>query len=220
MKLVGGRLCLDFVNTVEAWTSSCMSPTGQSSEMGSMTQSQIFADTPTQEKLVDYASLVRWGEFASVITDWQAHELLRCAAKRTTAATSIWRRALRLRLALYRLCKSFVEGREAAAVELDVLHHELALARRHERLVQDGGRLSWAWEESSGALDRVLWPVARSAAEFLTMDDLSRLRQCQGRECGWMFLDTSRNRSRLWCDMSDCGNLAKVRRWRRRSADS
>lgn len=212
MKLVGGRLCLDFVNTVDAWTSS------QTGQKGQTAQLLDFADTPVQEMLVDYAALLHWAEFASVVTDRQALDLLRCAAKRTAAATSVLRRALRLRLALYRLCKCLVEGWVAAAVELDVLHHELALARRHERLAQDGGHFVWAWEESPGALDRMLWPVARSAAEFFTTDDLSRLRQCQGRECGWMFLDTSRNRSRLWCDMSDCGNLAKVRKWRNRSS--
>jgi predicted RNA-binding Zn ribbon-like protein len=31
-----------------------------------------------------------------------------------------------------------------------------------------------------------------------------------------MFLDTSRNRSRHWCDMKDCGNRAKVSRFRQR----
>jgi predicted RNA-binding Zn ribbon-like protein len=40
--------------------------------------------------------------------------------------------------------------------------------------------------------------------------------QCPGEECGWLFLDITRSGRRPWCDMADCGNLAKVRRFRER----
>jgi predicted RNA-binding Zn ribbon-like protein len=62
----------------------------------------------------------------------------------------------------------------------------------------------------------MLWLIADSAAEMLTTSDLSRLKQCPGDDCGWLFEDTSKNRRRQWCDMQDCGNLAKVRRFRSR----
>ncbi|MCX6026505.1 MAG: CGNR zinc finger domain-containing protein [Chloroflexi bacterium] len=59
----------------------------------------------------------------------------------------------------------------------------------------------------------VLWPVMRSAAELLTSDLASRVGQCQDdRGCGWLFIDTSRNHTRRWCAMGDCGNRAKARR--------
>ena len=74
--------------------------------------------------------------------------------------------------------------------------------------------------DSEAALDRMLWSIAHSGAELLTTGDLSRLRECGGEECGWLFEDTSRNRSRQWCDMQDCGNLAKVRRYRTRLRSS
>jgi predicted RNA-binding Zn ribbon-like protein len=47
---------------------------------------------------------------------------------------------------------------------------------------------------------------------------LERVRECANHDCGWLFLDLSRNRSRKWCDMSSCGNRAKVRRFREREA--
>jgi predicted RNA-binding Zn ribbon-like protein len=57
--------------------------------------------------------------------------------------------------------------------------------------------------------------VARAAALLLTDPGrLSRLRQCGGATCGWLFLDETRNHSRRWCTIKDCGNLAKVRRHR------
>ena len=71
---------------------------------------------------------------------------------------------------------------------------------------------TWLWAEGGKALDCMLWPIARSAADLLTEGPLAAIRLCEGRDCGWLFLDTSRNRTRRWCDMRICGNRAKARR--------
>jgi predicted RNA-binding Zn ribbon-like protein len=77
----------------------------------------------------------------------------------------------------------------------------------------------WAWDESDD-LAAPLWPVLRSAAQVLTGDDLTRVRECDSDSCRWLFLDCSRNRSRRWCDMQVCGNRAKARRHYRRQQKS
>ncbi len=78
----------------------------------------------------------------------------------------------------------------------------------------------WDWQDDpEPALDRVLWPIIRSAAQLLIADELSRLKLCDADDCGWLFVDGSRNRSRRWCDMSDCGNRAKARRYRERQRE-
>jgi predicted RNA-binding Zn ribbon-like protein len=123
-------------------------------------------------------------------------------------------RARALREAIYRIFRAAVQHWEAAPDDLEVLNRELSRARAHEALVADGRRVGYAWK-SDGELDRLLWPVARSAAELLTGELLARVSQCGGDDCHWLFLDTSKNRSRRWCDMADCGNRAKVRRFRR-----
>jgi predicted RNA-binding Zn ribbon-like protein len=66
----------------------------------------------------------------------------------------------------------------------------------------------------------MLWPLAQSAGALLTGDQRARVRECSGHDCRWLFLDLSRNHSRRWCDMNDCGNRAKARRHyqRRRTA--
>jgi predicted RNA-binding Zn ribbon-like protein len=75
---------------------------------------------------------------------------------------------------------------------------------------------AWTWVDDGAAPDCMLWPIVRSAAELLVTGDLSGVRVCGGARCGWLFVDTSKNRSRRWCDMQDCGNVAKVRRFRTR----
>jgi predicted RNA-binding Zn ribbon-like protein len=97
-----------------------------------------------------------------------------------------------------------------------LLNREVAAARGREVLVPAGDGLRWEWPDGGGRLDSPLWPVGQAAAALLTSGDLSRLRQCGGDLCGWLFLDRSRNRSRQWCTMEDCGNVSKVRRFRQR----
>jgi len=110
------------------------------------------------------------------------------------------------------------DGRKPEPSDLEILNHELADARAHERLGVRDGRIAIGWDDRD-SLEHPLRVVAREAAELLTSEQISRVRQCGGESCGWLFLDTSRNRSRQWCDMRDCGNLAKVRRFRERQRE-
>jgi len=64
--------------------------------------------------------------------------------------------------------------------------------------------------------DFVLWSIAKSFADMLCTQDLSRIKICDNPECGWAFYDGSKNKSRRWCDDKTCGNLMKVRRYRER----
>ena len=80
--------------------------------------------------------------------------------------------------------------------------------------------LNWTYTFEERKLDQMLWPIIRSAAELLTSDKLDRVCECPGENCGWLFIDMSRNRSRRWCDMKDCGNRAKARRHYRKTKAS
>src|SRR5262245_5817814 len=102
------------------------------------------------------------------------------------------------------------------AYDLDLLNQELNVAHGRVRLGVGEENFVWEWTDTKNALDRMLWHIADSAAEMLTTDDLTRLRGCPGKDCGWLFLDVSKNSRRQWCDMQACGNLAKVRRFRQR----
>ncbi|OLD99871.1 MAG: hypothetical protein AUG80_03900 [Candidatus Rokubacteria bacterium 13_1_20CM_4_68_9] len=89
----------------------------------------------------------------------------------------------------------------------------------HTRIVRRGPGFSWDWNTGDDALDRLLWPIIRSASEVLTSTDIAAVRVCAAPACRRLFLDGSRNGTRRWCDMAVCGNRAKVQRHyaRRRS---
>ncbi len=205
VKLVGGRLCLDFVNAVGGRSSH---PPGRPAGQDGL---RIRAD-----KLNEYPDLVAWSRHAGILTDQEARHLLREAERRPADAQVVFERGLGLREAIYRIFQSLISGRKIEVADLDTVNRELAVAQSHDRLIFTAGHFTWGWDGSRDALDRMLWVITQSAAELLTADELSKVRECGGEDCGWLFLDTSRNHSRQWCDMQDCGNLAKVRRFRSR----
>jgi predicted RNA-binding Zn ribbon-like protein len=100
--------------------------------------------------------------------------------------------------------------------DLVALSEAAADAASHRVLAPEQAGYAFAWPERSG-LERLLWPVALSAAELLVSDDLDRVKECATENCNWLFVDMSRNRSRRWCDMKECGNRAKSRRHYARS---
>jgi len=203
-KFVGGLPCLDFVNTVGARVS------------GGRARVHDYSDQILREKFQTYEDLLSWSESADVLSAKQALQLRRIAVAAPRKAAATLGRARNLREALYRICKCVVEGWKPGAADMDVLRRELSVAQSHQTLTETPAGFGWEWDDAKGHLDRMLWPIVRCAADLMTSTDLANLRQCGGDECGWVFLDTSRNHGRQWCDMRDCGNRAKMKRFRQR----
>jgi len=204
-RYLGGRVCLDFIDTV-----SGRLPNPRSGR-------RDYIDRIEIERLADFGDLLSWARGAGLLSKAELAELESEAGKAPASATRVLNRARGLREAMYRVFKAAIEGWSPEVADLDVLNRELATVRSRERLVRSGEGFAWSWSGSEEAgLDRVLYPILRSAAELLTGEELDRVAQCGGEDCHWLFLDTSRNRSRRWCDMAECGNRAKVRRFRER----
>ncbi len=202
-RIIGGNLCLDFVNTVR----------GRIRRPASR-RALDYADEIVGERLVSFDALLRWAMLVRVLTTREANSLAKRAAATPTNAAAVLGRSLTVREAMYRIFKAALEGWSPRPEDMAALNRELLIARTHERLVASPCP-TWEWDQTT-ALDRVLWPIIRSAGDLLTSPDLERVGQCPGDECGWLFLDTSRSRRRQWCDMAQCGNLAKVRRFRQK----
>ncbi|HET9399613.1 MAG TPA: ABATE domain-containing protein [Candidatus Acidoferrales bacterium] len=196
VNLIGGRLSLDFVNTVGARR---IGPSGQ----------MLIRD----EKLNDYFDLLAWARHADALTEAQVRRLGNMARAQFRRAKDTLRDALHLRESLYRLFKAVLHHRCVPEDDLAILNQTLDEAcRRHVRT--SGASFEWSGIERALSLRTILWMVGESAAEFLTTGDLSRLSQCGGDDCGWLFEDITRNHSRRWCDTRDCGNRDRVRRFR------
>jgi len=174
--------------------------------VGGRTHTTVNRYTVDRERLESVDDLYTWATEAGM-------------AVKARAPKAMLERAIAFREALYRLFKAVAEQRRPDPKDVELLNRELALARAHEKLTFTSGAAAVTWDDRDSP-ELPLRIVARSAVELLTSPQVSRVRICGGESCGWLFLDTSRNRSRQWCDMSDCGNVAKVRRFREKQRES
>jgi predicted RNA-binding Zn ribbon-like protein len=193
-KYVGGDFSLDLVNTVD-WTGR----------------------GPINERLNDYARLTRWAEGAGVVSKAEADRLRKAAAAKPREARSAYDSATRLRGVLQRLYASVAAGKRSdpAWEEFNELLGEALKRLGVSPLRKGDAAAEWEWHGTE-SLESVLWPVAWSAANLLISEEARRIRVCAALDCGWMYVDRSRNGMRRWCQMETCGTRAKSRRRARR----
>jgi predicted RNA-binding Zn ribbon-like protein len=195
-RLLGVRLCLDFVNTIE-------SPRANPHDF-----------------LHDYADFIRWGRHVRILNDAETDQLLRAGESQPDEAATIFEQALTLRLVLTRIFRAIADGQTADESDLQHLQSEYLSALSAGRLTPTADGYAWTWDADILALSQPLWAVTRSAIEVLTTDDLARIKECPGADdCGWLFYDTSKNNSRRWCSMEGCGSRVKMRRQYARHVD-
>jgi len=193
LALIAGSPCLNFANT--------------SSGRGSPSH---------QEHLRSYELLLVWSEHAGLLPPPLHQALSALAREQAAAAARVFRRALALREAIHAIASALAQHAALPPDALPLLNQELSHAMTQAALHRDTEGFAWDWSDTRIALDRPLWPLARSAAELFTGADLARIKQCAGQHCGWVFLDLTKNNRRRWCEMEVCGSRAKVRRYRQR----
>jgi predicted RNA-binding Zn ribbon-like protein len=191
----GGQLAVDFTNTV--------------GDRGA---------TAT-EHLNVYGDVLSWAETRGVIAHAEAQRLSAVAARNAAGARDATTTLVALREALYRTIAASARRQRPAASDLTLINTWVAAAYGQPSLASRRGVTSLTFREpaADSLVEPIAIPVARAAVDLLTGDAITRVRSCADHTCGWLFLDTSRNGTRRWCDMAVCGNRSKIRRFRNNS---
>lgn len=193
IEIVGGHPAIDFVNTVHNWNAD-----------------------PPPDYFDGFDDLVEWHRLVGLLDAGQARRF-RAAPEREKERA--FRAAVALRAELHEIFSALAHGRALPQSALDHLTEVLRRTVRWRRLAADadGQRLRFEWKLGDAPAEGLLGIVAWQAAELLENGPLERVKECPAERCGWLFVDSSKNRSRTWCSMKACGNAAKVRRFRRRA---
>jgi predicted RNA-binding Zn ribbon-like protein len=190
LTLLGGTLAFDFANT--------SSGRGWPSHLEHLHAAQDVAD---------------WAEHVKLLSPADAVWLRGALTSDPALADLLLRRALSTREDIHAICAEIATGRPVPSLRLDSLARAHAANLAHARLVDENGRYVWSWEPRQWPVEALLGPIVLSALTTLTQGDLARLKRCQNEKCGWVFFDTTKNRSRRWCEMEICGNRAKQKRF-------
>jgi predicted RNA-binding Zn ribbon-like protein len=191
---IGGALCLDFANTVGG-----------------------HRDGEPKESLHAYADLLDWAVAGGAISKASGVRLRDVARVSDARAARTLVAAKELREAIYEVFVALADKRQPPTSDLAKLNAAMADAYANLQLRAQAGAFDLTWPPATSDLRAPLWPIVKSAVDLL-LDRKARLRACASDTCSWLFIDESKNHSRRWCSMRDCGNRAKVRRFRTTAA--
>ena len=189
---LGGNLSLDFVNTVHD-----------------------RHEDPLRNLLKNYLDLVIWVYFATAINNSQKERLLQKGRENQLKANQIYRDSLQLREAFYDFIVNTINRNEVSQVNMQLINQWYSRASSSLELTRLDDRFVLDWEAGSFELESILWPIVRAFVNLVISEDRNRIKQCFN--CGYLFIDNSKNKSRRWCSMEICGNRVKARRYARKT---
>jgi predicted RNA-binding Zn ribbon-like protein len=195
-ELVAGHVALDLVNTLD----------------------NRFSKAGPEELLASYDDLLRFASQSGLLTKRQAQKLKRLDASQAERAEAL-HEVRELRETVAAIAYAQLEGKELPASALATLEDYLKRAGFHRHLTAVQLRPVWSWHGLDGQVAAPVWLLAQEAVDCLLSDRSSQLRCCASETCRWLFLDTSKNRTRRWCDMKVCGNRMKARRFHARKSE-
>jgi predicted RNA-binding Zn ribbon-like protein len=162
--------------------------------------------------LPKYEDLLGWSRRKGLLQKEESARLSSLTKSKAGLEERTVKDAIELREAIYRIFSAVAHGKQADEADIDVLNKHLVRSLQRAKVKASGNGYSWGWQ-SVEAPDMMLWPIARSAADLLTSDELTRVRECANEDegCGSLFLDCSKSHTRKWCSMESCGNRMKFK---------
>lgn len=188
-QLVGGHPVLDYVNTLD-WR---------------------FRSSGAEELLSEYGDLLQLVTQSRLLHQRVIQDLPRISGPK---ATTLLSNAKLLPETIAGLLYARLDGVRDLSSTIHRLVPFLKASHRARKLINGEVCLTWDWKAASATSELPILLLAQSAEQLLTSALLAHVRACCNPECRWLFLDTSKNHSRRWCDMKSCGNRMKARRFR------
>ena len=181
-------LCIDFANT------------------------RYWRGSEPVETVHDFAETVRWCDTNAMLGREAAERALQWSEKHPCDAAAIYDDAIALRETIYRICFAMADGKTAETRDVAAMNAALDGAPERRVLAHREQAFGWRIDRDTLSAAGLLAPVLWSAGDLIVSSEVGRLRHCLNDQCGWLFMDDSKNGSRRWCSMQSCGNRAKAPR--------
>jgi predicted RNA-binding Zn ribbon-like protein len=189
-ELVAGHPALDLVNTLD-WR---------------------FREGSPEELLTSYADVLSFTGQVELMSSPQVRRLARSTPN--AAAARVLATVKELREAAADVLYTWLDGRTPSPAVLKKLDGLFKEAADHQHLRWSESHMEWEFPPSPASPELPLWLLTASTKQLVTSPQMQMVRECGNSECRWLFLDTSKNHTRRWCDMKICGNRMKARRFK------
>jgi predicted RNA-binding Zn ribbon-like protein len=192
--IIGGNSALDLVNTVSGWN-----------------------DEP-EDWVPDIAGFLVWARTSGVLNSREKNDATCLAEDSPAAGDRVLASVKELRFALWRVVDSLEHRKLTERRDLSVIDEWARRLALSQQAIAKRDRIDFAINRDVSALEVPGLRVTTAALSLLKELPSGRIKTCPGTNCGWKFVDQSKNQSRRWCDMGVCGNLAKARHYRARTS--
>ncbi|MET7256064.1 CGNR zinc finger domain-containing protein [Dyadobacter fermentans] len=184
LQMDGGCLAFNFINTVNT-----------------------RKPAPEFEYLKTFGDLLTWSEKAGSLDGMRLQALREHVAEKPEDASIALNDAIDAREMLYGLFSAIAAGNPPDAAVTNAFNRRLSESFQsiHVKFGPASAEIHLNGEDV--ALNEPFIHVMKSAIDVLTREDIRRIKECP--RCGWLFLDTSKNGKRKWCDMNVCGSREK-----------
>ncbi len=189
LAIVGGEVCLDFINTVHQ-----------------------YDQKPVLDELLSFDHLLSWALKVNLVNKATHQAFQNKALENAAKAAHSLERIKQIRHNMYRVFSALHQNQLPDPAPLnDIMDFwKKAVARARFTPSPEGGY--WTYPQDCSDLNSLIYPVISNALSLLESPDIRRIRLCEASNCTWLFLDLSKNRSRRWCQMEVCGNREKAKR--------
>jgi predicted RNA-binding Zn ribbon-like protein len=191
--IVGGSAALDLVNTISGWNHD------------------------PEDWVPDIAGFLAWARMCGVLNQEEQNAAARHAKSSSPAAERVLASVKELRFGLRGLIDALEHRRAARPSDISVVDDWRRRLAVSEQVVARRDKIEFTINRDISALELPGLRVTAAALSLLKDFPVARIKTCAAPDCGWKFMDQSKNRSRRWCDMAVCGNLAKARQYRVRN---
>ena len=188
MTLDGGRLCLDFINTVH----------------------DRFEE-PQRDYLKNSNDLMDWSKKTGILDDTLYLLLMKRAVSDHAGTKKFFDTTIDLRKLLYSIFLEISHNRKVKNKDLSEFSAVVSETLSKVRIGQKQLIFSSEWKDMTDNLDRITWPIIKDAYDLMLLNKSGRIKECP--KCGWLFFDSSKNGKRKWCSMETCGSRAKATEW-------
>jgi predicted RNA-binding Zn ribbon-like protein len=189
LELDGGILCLDFVNSV-----------------------RNRFENPFYEFIITPDDWLLWSRRTQICDPSTEQKLDKYISENGDKAITELNRIIRVRETLYRIFRKTAQKEQPLIKDIRYFNKELTFSFRFLNLeINDSLETIPTWNYKKPDLIYLLLPILKSAYELLTSGLKDHIKECPN--CGWLYLDKTRNKSRRWCNMKTCGNTEKTKKY-------
>ncbi|HNR41055.1 MAG TPA: CGNR zinc finger domain-containing protein [Bacteroidales bacterium] len=193
LELDGGTLCLNFVNSVK----------------------NRF-EKPVYEFIKTPDDWILWSHRTQICSELTKQRLSKYVSENKEKALKELKRIIEVREVLYGIFRNIALKKSPLTEDIRIFNSELSFSFGFLNIeIGDNLETIPIWNYKETDLLYSLLPIMKSAYELLTTDLKEHIKECPN--CGWLYLDKSKNNSRIWCNMKTCGNTMKSKKYYEKS---